>query len=114
LVEDDDRLLFDIGLIVGEDSTNRFVLSDNDDQFEESDQAECFVRVYHYYPLKIYKIVVEKNDTAGDFYKQVLQTCHDNDLNTDSFDLTFNHHENTNEMVRVFNYINYDYYLYNL
>jgi len=101
LVEDDDRLLFDIGLIVGEDSTNRFVLSDNDDQLEENDQAECFVRLYHQYPMKVYQMTVDKNDTAGDFYKQVLQMCHVNDLNTDSFVLTFNQLDNTDEMVRV-------------
>lgn len=100
LVEDDDRKLFEIGLIVDEEYTNRFVLSDNNDQLEENDQAECFIRVYHQFPTKVYQMTVDKNDTAGDFYKQVLQLCYVNDLNTDSFVLTFNQFDNTEEMVR--------------
>lgn len=93
--------MFDIGLIVGENSTNRFVLSDHDDELEENDQAECFVRVYQQYPMKIYQLTVNKSETAGQFYKRVLQLCNANDLNTEFFVLTFNQLDSADEKIKV-------------
>lgn len=98
MVEDDDRLLSEIGLVFGEDIQNRFVLSEND-QIEESDQAECIVRLPK--DSKIYQLTVDKFETAGQLYKQVLQSCQNDDLNTDSFFLTFNSYDTSAELVKV-------------
>lgn len=100
MVEDDDRLLSDIGLVFGEGSQNRFVLSEND-QIEESDQAECIIRIPK--DSKIYQFAVDKFETAGQLYKQVLQSCQNDDLNTDSFFLTFNSYaiDTSAELVKV-------------
>lgn len=100
LVEDDDRLLIDIGLVIGKESQNRFVLSDND-QHEENNQAECVIRIHK--DVKVYLLTVDQNETAGQLYKQVLQLCQADDFNTDSFVLTFNSYniDANNELVKV-------------
>lgn len=103
LVEDDDRLLSDIGLKFGDGSPNRFVLSDT--ELEENDQAECIVRIPK--DMKIYQLTMGKNETAGHLYKQVLQKCQSDDLNTESFVLTFNSYkiDATAELVKVCKFV---------
>lgn len=104
LVEDDDRQLIDIGLILGKNSQNRFVLSDND-QHEENDQAECVIRIPK--DVKVYLLTVDQNKTVGQLYKHVLQLCQADDFNTDSFVLTFNTYniDDNNELVKVCNIV---------
>jgi len=87
--------------MVDEGSTNRFVLSDNDDQPEENDRARCSIRVYQQYPKKVFQLTVDKNETVAQFYKQVLKLCHTNDLDTNYFCLTFNQRDTTDEVVKV-------------
>lgn len=106
MVEDDDRLLSDVGLEFSEDARNRFVLSENEqheenNEQEESDQAECIVRISK--DIKVYRLTVQKNETAGQLYKQILQLCQKDNFNIDSFVLTFNSYkiDATPELVKV-------------
>lgn len=96
LVEDDDRLLSDIGLVFKEGIQNRFVLSEND--LELIDEADCIVRI----PKdKVYSLIVGKNETAGQLYKQVLQLCQIDEFNTNYFVLTFNSYNASAELIKV-------------
>lgn len=96
LVEDDDRLLSDIGVVFGDGTQNRFVLSENDPEL--IDQADCLVRI----PKdKVYSLTVDKNETAGQLYKQVLQLCQTDEFNTNSFVLTFNSYNVSTELIKV-------------
>lgn len=84
----------------GENSQNRFVLSEND-QLEEHNQANCVIRISK--DIKMYPLTVEKNETVGQLYKRVLQLCQTDNLNTDSFVLTFNSYTiEASELVKVY------------
>lgn len=96
MVEDDDRLLSEIGLLFGDETQNRFVLSEN--EVEETDQADCVVRIAK---DKVYPLSVNKNETAGQLYKQVLQMCQTDEFNTESFVLTFNSYNVSTELIKV-------------
>jgi len=89
--------LIDVGVVFGEDSQNRFVLSEN--EVDESDQAECIVRIPK--GAKVFPLTVDQNETAGQLYKRVLEFCQAEDLNTDFFVLTFNSYDNNAELVKV-------------
>lgn len=97
MVEDDDRLLSDIGLVFSEGTQNRFVLLEND--VEEIDQADCIVRIPK--NNKVYPLTVDKNETVSQLYKQVLQLCQTDDLNTDSLVITFNSYNADTELIKV-------------
>lgn len=97
LEADDDRLLIDIGVVFGEDSQNRFVLSEN--EIEESDQAECIVRIPK--GAKVFPLTVDQNETAGQLYKRVLEFCQSEDWNTAFFVLTFNSYDNNAELIKL-------------
>lgn len=99
LVEDDDRSLFDIGLVFGKGSQNRFVLSEN--EIEEEDEAECIVRISK--DIKSYLVPVVKTETVCHMYHRVRQLCLLDDLNVDHFVLTFNFYkiDGTAELVKV-------------
>lgn len=104
LEADDDRQLIEVGVVFGEGTQNRFVLSENDeehDQVEESDQAECVVRIPK--DMKVYPLTVDQNETAGQLYKRVLELCQAENFNTDFFVLTFNSYliDATAELVKV-------------
>lgn len=98
-MEDDDRLLSEIGLEFGNESQNRFVLTDHD-QLEDIDRAECIIRIPK--DMKVYPLTVEKNETVGLLYKQILQMCQSDGFSTDYFVLTFNSYTiETGELVKV-------------
>lgn len=99
LVEDDDRSLFDIGLVFGEGSQNRFVLSEN--EIQEQDEAECIVRISK--DIKSFSLPVVKTETIGNMYVRVLKLCQLDELNVDHFVLTFNSYtiDATAELVKV-------------
>jgi len=85
LIEDDDRLLSEIGVIFDDETQNRFVLSEN--EIDEIDKAECVIRILK---DKIVTLTVDKNETASQLYKRVLELCYNNDISADSFILTLN------------------------
>lgn len=87
MVEQDDRLLLEIGLIFGVDFVNRFLLYDMN-SFEDSDEAVCIIR--NMADLKIYPLLVDKNVIVSQFYNKVLQLCEIEDCNTDKLVLMFN------------------------
>jgi len=89
--------LIDVGVVFGEDSQNRFVLSEN--EIEESDQAECVVRIPK--GAKVFHLTVVQNETAGQLYKRVLEFCQAEDLNTEFFVLTFNSYDSQAELIKV-------------
>jgi len=85
LIEDDDRLLSEIGVVFDDETQNRFVLSEN--EIDEIEQAECVIRILK---DKIVTLTVDKNETACQLYKRVLKLCYNNDISADSFILTLN------------------------
>jgi len=97
LEADDDSLLIDVGVVFGDDTQNRFVLSEN--EVEESDQANCIVRIPQV--IKVFTLTVDQNETAGQMYKRVLELCQVEDLNTEFFVLTFNSYNANTELVKV-------------
>lgn len=84
-------------MVFGEDSQNRFVLSEN--EVEESDQAECIVRISK--GAKVFPLTVDQNETAGQLYKRVLEFCQAEDWNIEFFVLTFNSYDNNAELIKV-------------
>jgi hypothetical protein len=91
--------MFDIGLVFGEGSQNRFVLSEN--EIEEEEEAECIIRISK--DIKSFSIPVTKTETVSQMYLRVLQLCLLDDLNVDHFVLTFNSYtiDATAELVKV-------------
>lgn len=53
--------------------------------------------------MKVFQLTMGINDTAGHLYKQVIQKCQSDDLNTEYFVLTFNSYkiDATAELVKV-------------
>lgn len=92
--------MFDIGLVFGEGSQNRFVLSENEIE-EEEEEAECIIRISK--DIKSFSIPVAKTETVCQMYFRVLQLCLLDDLNVDHFVLTFNSYtiDATTELVKV-------------
>lgn len=84
-------------MVFGEDSQNRFVLSEN--EVEESEQAECILRIPK--GAKVFPLTVDQNETAGQLYKRVLEFCQAEDWNTEFFVLTFNSYDNNAELIKV-------------
>lgn len=84
-------------MVFGEDSQNRFVLSEN--EVEGSEQAECILRIPK--GAKVFPLTVDQNETAGQLYKRVLEFCQAEDWNTEFFVLTFNSYDNNAELIKV-------------
>lgn len=92
-------MLIDIGLEYGDDSQNRFVLSEND-HLEEHHQANCIIRIPK--DMKMYQLVVDKNETVSQMYKRVLELCQTDASNIGSLILTFNSYTiEASEVVKV-------------